>query len=145
MPAPRLHIPRDPDDSDPDDPDADSDHFIRSATMHLFSSTAIFTLASPLRHDTLYIARLNATAFYKGDAVGRILQDDAPFAVPPGVSDTPRLPVDWSLGSVGYDAIRKAVGGQLRLSARADVGVRLGRWGEEIWFRGGGIGAKVRL
>lgn len=112
--------------------------------MHLFSSTAVFNLASPLQRNTLYITSLNATAFYKGDVVGRILHDDM-FAVPPGISDTPRLAVDWSLGSVGYEAIRKAVGGQLHLSAFAYVGVRLGMWQEEIWFKGKGIGAKVRL
>ncbi|KAF2100685.1 hypothetical protein NA57DRAFT_37428 [Rhizodiscina lignyota] len=140
--APRLHTPSDP--NTPDDPDASSGKFIRSATMHLFSSTAIFSLASPLLHNTLYVTFLNATAFYKGDVVGRILNEDM-FAVPPGFSETPRLPVAWSLGSVGYDAIRKAVGGQLHLSAMADVGVKLGQWEEGIWFKGKGIGAKVRL
>lgn len=149
FPAPRLHTPK-PDPTDPDDPnngDDDEDdegHFIRAATMHLFSSTAVFNLASPLKENTLYITFLNATALYKGDTVGRIVYD-IPFAVPPGITETPRLPVDWSLGSVGYEAVRKALGGTLKLAARADVGVRLGRWEQRIWFQGRGIGANVRL
>lgn len=145
FPTPRLRTP-DPNDPDGSDPDADPNggHFIRGATMHVFSSTAVFTLASPLSHNTLYITYLNATAFYKGDAVGQITYD-LPFAVPPGLTETPRLPVDWSLGSVGYEAIRKAIGGELHLSAVADVGVRLGNFEELLWFKGQGIGAKVRL
>lgn len=112
--------------------------------MHILSSTAIFTLSSPLTTTTLYITYLNATAYHEGNPAGKILYE-LPFAVPPGISDTPRFPVDWSLGSVGYDAIRKALGGQLKLSAMAEVGVRIGRWNQRIWFKGKAIGASVRL
>lgn len=112
--------------------------------MHLLSSTAIFTLASPFTTTTLYITSINATALYHQSTVGRIYHD-LPFAVPPGLSETPGLPVDWSLGSVGYEAVKKAIGGQLRLNATADVSVRIGRWEEQIWFVGHGIGAKIGL
>ncbi|KAK8202768.1 hypothetical protein HDK77DRAFT_456205 [Phyllosticta capitalensis] len=122
----------------------DGPHFIRGATMHLISSTAIFNLASPLSTTTLYVTHLNATALYHENPVGRI-EYDLPFAVPPGISETPRLPVDWSLGSVGYEALRKALGGQLRLNASADVGLKVGRWQEGVWFLGHGLGASVRL
>jgi hypothetical protein len=134
LPTPHLSAPHQP--SDPSEPPGseknESDvHFIKDATMHLITSTATFTLLSPLRHSTLYIEAINATALYKGDDVGRI-EYDLPFAVPPvdkegnGIT-TPRLPVDWSLGSVGYDA------------------VRLGKFRETLWFKGKGIGAHVRL
>lgn len=112
--------------------------------MHLLTSTALFTLASPLASTTLYITSLNATAFYEGHPSGKILYE-LPWAVPPGLSESPRLPVEWSLGSVGYEAIRRALGGTLRLSAVADVGVRIGEWRERVWYRGGSIGASVRL
>ena len=121
------------------------DSFISDATMHLITSTATFTLMSPLRSSTLYVTYLNATAHYKGDDVGHIDYDE-PFAVPPAQPvQSPRLPVAWDLGSVGYDAIRNAVGGSLKLTARATVGVRLGLWEERIWFQSKGIGAKIRL
>ena len=102
-----------------------------------------------MKREILYVTSINATAFYKGDDVGRILYD-LPFAVPPvdeegnGVT-SPRLPVDWSLGSVGYDAVKRALGGKLKLSAEANVGVKVGKWEEEVWFKGRGIGASVRL
>lgn len=153
IPTPRLSGPKVPDDDDdepedpenPDDPEADGHpHFIKSATMHLFSSTAVFTLLSPFQHTTLYITRINATSYYKDSDVGRITYD-LPFAVTPGESESPRLPVEWSLGSVGYEAVRRAIGGTLKLRAVADVGVRIGRFEVGIWFRGGNIGAGVRL
>nr|OQO09253.1 hypothetical protein B0A51_18338 [Rachicladosporium sp. CCFEE 5018] len=117
--------------------------------MHLITSTATFTLLSPLSHNTLFITSINATAFYHDEVVGTILYD-LPFAVPPVDSHgegivTPRLPVDWNLGSVGFEAVKGALGGTLKLKAEADVGVKVGRWGEDVWFRGGEIGAKVRL
>lgn len=154
--APHLNAPKRPSDdpdlpSDPDDEDDKATHFIKDATMHLLTSTASFILLSPLHHSTLYIEHLNATAIYQSDEVGLILYDE-PFGVPPVEEtpggegyETPRLPVEWSLGSVGYGAVKRALGGTLRLSARAEVGVRLGRWRESVWFRGGGLGVRIRL
>lgn len=112
--------------------------------MHLLTSTASFTLLSPLKSSTLYVTYLDATAFYHGDEVGHIYCD-LPFAVPPGATTSPRLPVTWNIGSVGYDAVRGALGGTLKLAARADVGIMLGKWEERIWYQGRSIGARIRL
>lgn len=149
IPVPRLTPPVNDEPEDPTDPsvpdeDDSKPHFIKAATMHLLSSTATFVLLSPLRKSTIYITAINATAYYKDDDVGEI-EYDLPFAVTPGESESPRLPVLWSLGSVGYEAVRRALGGTLRLKAVADVGVRIGRYETRVWFRGGGIGAGVRL
>jgi hypothetical protein len=46
---------------------------------------------------------------------------------------------------VGYGQLRVALGGRMRLDARAPAGVRLGAWRERVWFVGRGIGAGVRL
>jgi hypothetical protein len=112
--------------------------------MHLISSTATFTLISPI-HTTLYITKVNATALYNHtEPVGKIIYE-LPFAVPPGSSISPRLPVDWNLGSVGYNAVRDALGGILKLDATADVSVRVGQWKQDVWFHGKGIGAHIRF
>lgn len=161
LPTPPLRVsrprsPDDPDDGDDDDEDDDdggddgeekSPTFISDATMHLLSSTAIFTIYSPLTASPLTITYINATAIYKDETVGVIQDYNLPFVVPPGgvPVQSPRLPVDWSFGSVGYDALRNALGGSLKLEAQALVGVRLGRWEERLHFRGKGIGAKVCL
>ena len=113
--------------------------------MHLWSSTATFTLLSPLAHTVLYLTYINATALYNHtEPVGKIVYD-LPFAVPPGASASPKLPVDWSLGSVGYGAVRDALGGSLKLDAKADVGLKIGQWEENIWFEGNGIGASIEI
>ena len=57
--APHLTPPKDGDDEpedpeDPDEPEKDEGpHFIKSATMHLLSSTAVFQLLSPFKHTTM--------------------------------------------------------------------------------------------
>ncbi|KXX81205.1 hypothetical protein MMYC01_201399 [Madurella mycetomatis] len=119
--------------------------FLRDATFHIFSSTATFTLVSPLTKNTLYIDAVNATAFYNHtEPIGRI-EYDLPFAALPGSSQTPKLPVEWSVDSVGYGKLREALGGRMKLDARAVVWVRLGEWTERVWYVGRGIGAKVRF
>ncbi|KAF9877779.1 hypothetical protein CkaCkLH20_04914 [Colletotrichum karsti] len=128
--APKLDLPGDGKDGEK------KGHFIRDATFHILSSSATFTLVSPLTYNTIYVDWVNATAFYNHtESVGRIVYD-LPFAAPPGTSTTPRLPVDWSMGSVGYDAVRKALGGALKLDASANVTVRIGNWKETVWYEG---------
>ncbi|KFY72111.1 hypothetical protein V499_07728 [Pseudogymnoascus sp. VKM F-103] len=146
MQIPRLSSPHNGSGDDDDDEDA-PDHlrFIQGATFHIFSSSASFTIFSPLKDTHIFIETINATAFYNHtEPVGTIVYD-LPIDVPPGLSETDKLTVDWDPDSIGYDRIREALGGGLKLSAKAEVGVRLGKWKEKLWFEGEGIGAKVRL
>lgn len=134
--APRLSLPS-------DDPSGE-ERFIRDATFHLFSSTATFTLVSPFQKNTLLLEWVNATAFYNHTEPVGHMDYREPFAVPPGASKTPRLPVQWSMGSIGYDAVRRALGGRLKLDAKADVTIRIGEYRETLWYVGKGIGAAIR-
>ena len=119
--------------------------FIKDATFHLFSSTGEFTLVSPLQYSIIYIENINATAYYNHtEPIGHI-DYNLPFKVPPGTSSSPRIPVEWSLDSVGYEKLREALGGTLKLDAKGIVSVRLERWSETVWYAGSGIGASVRL
>ncbi|KAG5808314.1 hypothetical protein H9Q74_005834 [Fusarium xylarioides] len=139
LPTPRITVPGE------DEHDGEKPHFIADATFHLFSSTATFTLLSPLLYNTLYIEHINATALYNHtEPVGQIIHDE-PFPATPGRSQTPRLPVIWSASSVGYGKLKEALGGSLKLDAIANVTVRLGSWTEKIHYTGKGIGAKVSL
>ena len=140
--TPRLSLPGGGDD---DSGGKTTKHsFIREATFHVFSSTASFVLASPLTENTLYIDFINATAYYNHtEAVGTITSETI-FGAPPGLSQTPKLPVSWSPDSIGFDKLRQALGGVLSLDAKAEVGVKLGQWRQRIWYVGAGIGAHVR-
>ena len=136
--TPKMHLP-------PGDGEEEQEGFIRDATFHLLTSRATFTLASPLRHDTVWIEHINATAFYNHtEPVGDIIHNEA-FDVPPGLSTTPKLPVTWSVDHVGFDKLKAALGGTLKLDAYADVAVRLGEWVETVKYQGKGIGAHVSL
>lgn len=142
-PAPRFRLPGDDDNEGRNN--TENQRFIREATFHLFSSTANFVLASPLQHNIIYVERVSAAAFYNHtEPVGHIIHEES-FPAPPGLSQTPRLPVDWSPGSVGYDKLKKALGGTLKLDAVANVSIRIGDWREDVTYEGQGIGAKVHL
>jgi len=145
IPAPKLSAPSSGDEGEDDDNGDGKPHFITNAVFHLFSSTAVFSLRSPLKYSTIYIDNINATAFYNHtEPVGHI-DYDFPFKVPPGLSQSPKLPVDWSLDSIGYEKLKMALGGELKLDAQGTVVVRLGQWSQEVWYVGSGIGASVRI
>ncbi|KAJ9319436.1 hypothetical protein DTO271D3_205 [Paecilomyces variotii] len=146
--VPRLRLPGAPRDDD-DDPDADDGpHFIKDATcipFHLWTSTAVFTLLSPFAETTVFVTSVDAVAFYNHtEALAKILYQ-LPFAVPPGESETPRLPVDLNVNDAGLDVLKRALGGTLRMDAVAKIGVRMGEYQTVILYKGKGIGAKVRI
>lgn len=113
--------------------------------MHLWSSTAVFTLISPFPQTTLFVTSVDAKAFYNHTIPISEIHYDTPFAAPPGISQTPRLPVDLNLGGAGYEVLKNALGGTLKLDAIASIGVRIGEYLDVIHYKGEGIGAKVRI
>lgn len=106
--------------------------------MHLLSSHLTLTLLFPL-HVRLLITSLNARAYlhqHFPSSLGKY-SIIPPFSIPPGVSQSPRLPVEWSPDDVGYDTVKKALGGNLKVRAEAEVGVGVGGWRD---MRGEGWG-----
>lgn len=49
------------------------------------------------------------------------------------------------VGSVGYDIIRRALGGELEIDAVADIVATIGKWRGRIRYNRKGVGANVRL
>ncbi|KAL4809029.1 hypothetical protein BDV18DRAFT_133774 [Aspergillus unguis] len=138
---PKLSPGRDP--NSPDQPEHEG--FIQDATLHFLSSTAEFSLFSPLNHTTLQVTSIEAQAFYDTDkAVGAINYYDT-FPITPGLSHSPRLPVDLDLSGIGYDAVKRAVGGTLDLDTLATVCLGIENYNQTIDYRGKGIKAKVKL
>ncbi|CAG7930879.1 unnamed protein product [Penicillium olsonii] len=140
VPVPQINSPASPGNGDDSKP-----HFIQDATFYLWSSAAQFTLASPLTETDVVITSIDATAYYEQkEPIGRINSHD-PFKVPPGISQSPRLPVDLNMGGVGYDALRKALGQSLEMDAIANVGIQIQNYVDVILYHGKGIAAKVRF
>lgn len=46
---------------------------------------------------------------------------------------------------MGYEAVKQALGGSLKLDAKATIGLRVGQWQERVWFTGSGIGAHIKI
>ncbi|OKO95686.1 hypothetical protein PENSUB_11198 [Penicillium subrubescens] len=143
VPVPHMSMPRAP--GDEDDDDDKPPRFIQEATLHFFSSTAEFTVFSPSVETSITITSMDATAYYDGDEPVGHINYHRSFDVPPGISHSPRLPVDLVLGGVGYDALRKALGQELVLDAVAKVGVRVKNYADIVNYHGNGLAAKVRV
>ncbi|KAA8649121.1 hypothetical protein EYZ11_000666 [Aspergillus tanneri] len=140
--VPKVPVRRAP-GKEPDDDEGPG--FVQDATLHLWSSTAEFTLSSPLPNTTIVVTSIKATALYQQYVeVGKI-NYYLPFPVPPGLSQTPRLPVDLDLNGIGRDALKKALGGSLALDAVAEIGVRVRSYSDTIFYHGKGITSHVRL
>ncbi|RPA90079.1 hypothetical protein L873DRAFT_1831812 [Choiromyces venosus 120613-1] len=140
IPTPRLPVPG------KDGPSDCPPNFIESATMHLISSSADFLLNNPLRKDKVTIEAINGTAKYKGSELGKIVSSK-PFAIKPAVegrTTTPRLPVRWKLRGVGYEAMKRALGGTLAVHAEALCLVRVGKLQMEVFYNSTNpIGANI--
>ena len=53
--------------------------------------------------------------------------------------------MELDVGGIGYDGLKKALGGSLRVDAVASVGVRIDEVHETVVYRGKGITSNVRL
>lgn len=142
IPVPLIHPHR---DKDPHESKTSSP-FLRSAIIHIISRTAQFELFNPLSNLGITINSLDANATYDGETVGTITEPTFNFEVQQGRegdTTTDKIPVE--VGSVGYDVIRRALGGELIVDAVADVVATIGKWRGRIRYHGEGVGAKVRL
>ncbi|KAK6336039.1 hypothetical protein TWF730_003411 [Orbilia blumenaviensis] len=142
-----LPLPPPPLDSFPNPPDADPadpPRFVQSATLHISRSAGSFELRNPFKRDTIFISDITGVATHNGTLLGTL---DYPYqlAIPPGLSETPLISVKWTLRGVGFDILRKAAGGILKIDAKAECNVKIGRWEERLKFHGSGIGAHVQL
>jgi hypothetical protein len=141
LPVPSIHL-KDPASTKKPPPSP----FLRSATVHLLSRTAQFELYNPLVNAGITIVSLMANATYDNETIGTITEPEFDFAVLPGrdgFTETGKIPVE--VGTVGYDVIKRALGGELVVDAVADVVAKIGKWVGNIQYHGQGLGASVRL
>ncbi|KAF8458856.1 hypothetical protein BGX38DRAFT_1150297 [Terfezia claveryi] len=143
LPIPRIQPP-------PSQPPSTSP-FLQGATMHIFSSTATLLLHNPFPKTPIIIYDLNGEAIYNGTKLGSVCYDckweilAGREAGEGGLSLSPRLPVEWRFGGAAYRAMVDALGGDLKINARANATVGVGKWRGRLQFEGRELRAGIRL
>lgn len=116
--------------------------------MHIVTSTAELFLNNPFPHDFITIINIDGKAFFNGSTLGT-MHNKFSFKIFPGRSGgtmSPRLPVMWKAGSLGYEVMKKAVGGGLKVHAEADCKVRVGEMEMAIYYNASEpIDSRIRL
>lgn len=143
-------------------PPFDEEPLMADCQMNILSSTAVMSLRNPLEGVTLAITKINASATYEIYEIGRLIADfeDAgegwkgPLVLPPPVCDqldgckgvvveSEKIPVMTK--KLGYDAIKKALGGSIEVSVESEVGVMIDKFAlQNLQYRQSNITAKVR-
>ena len=120
--------------------------FLVDATFHVLSSSAVFVVRNPCRNGTVTIESIFATAYYNGTVIGNIDVDDFGWVIVPGVSNSPYLPVNFSLSDVTRELLKKALGRTLYIDAFARVGFSIDNL-EDVYFNytASGVGSNIRL
>ncbi|RUS29319.1 hypothetical protein BC938DRAFT_480799 [Jimgerdemannia flammicorona] len=150
-----------------------TDMLLVNSTMHILSSTIILWLRNPLPNTSVKILALNATAEYKGHLVAKIAVDfetdgnswSGPVVLPPRnatekmrddkddenddpIDDTiptPRLPVEYNIGSIGYEGIKRALGGSIEVDVISRCRMMVGEMHiEDIVYVRNGVVTRVR-
>lgn len=116
--------------------------------MHIMSSAAEFWIRNPLLHNKITIRTLDGAARYNGTVLGTIYYAHE-FIVKSGKDGStlsPRLPVVWSLDGVGFDTVRKALGGTLEVHAEANCVLSIGDLVLGVLYNSSNpIGAHIRF
>ncbi|KAF9974096.1 hypothetical protein BGZ73_002626 [Actinomortierella ambigua] len=131
--------------------------FLLSTTMYLLSSMIVLELRNPL-DTTIWILNINGTAFYKDEPLGHIrvnferdIATPKPIEIPAndhqgensGYVKTPRLPVSYELSSVGYEALKQALGGTLEVDVLCHIKARVGNMVQWIDYQKANVTANA--
>ena len=93
----------------------------------------------------ILVTSIDAAAFYGAEHAIGTINYMKPIKVPPGISQTPQIPLELDLAGVGYDAVRRALGRSLKIDAVAKLGVKVGQYTDVFMYYGTGISANVRM
>jgi hypothetical protein len=130
--------------------------------MNILSSTVVMSLRNPFQGINMSINKINATASYEIYEIGKVIADfedlgegwKGPMLLPPPKCDefgkckgiiveSEKIPV--ATKKLGFEAIKKALGGSIDVSVDSQVGVMIDRFElKDLLYRQNNITAKVR-
>ncbi|KAI8082587.1 uncharacterized protein B0P05DRAFT_468170 [Gilbertella persicaria] len=143
-------------------PSFDEEPLLADCQMNILSSTATMSLRNPFEHVQMSIHKINASATYEVYEIGKLLANfedhgegwKGPMLLPPTVCDasgnckgvvveSEKIPVMTK--KLGYDAIKKALGGSIQISVDSQVGVMIDQFRmDNLQYQQTNITTKVR-
>lgn len=143
-------------------PPFDKEPLMADCQMNILSSTVVMSLRNPFPGIDMAISKINASATYEIYEIGRLIADfedtgegwKGPLLLPPPVCDkngkcqgviveSEKIPVMTK--KLGYEAIKKALGGSIEVSVESKVGVTIDQFVlKDLQYRQSNITAKVR-
>lgn len=142
-------------------PEFDEEPLLADCQMNILSSTVIMSLRNPFEGIHMSITKINASATYEIYEIGRLVADfedkgegwNGPLILPPPecthgdcegvVVDSEKIPIMTK--KLGYDAIKKALGGSINVAVDSVVGVTIDQFElKDLEYRQTNITAKVR-
>ncbi|KAJ1998183.1 hypothetical protein GGI04_005112 [Coemansia thaxteri] len=133
---------------------------LREVVFRIFSMTAEATVISPVSGADIWLQAIEAVGYYKGNIPLGTLQYNFisgtsktfPSGEPKGfllpfnqAVTTPRLPIAANETSIGWDVVRRAIGGTLDVDVFTNLQVLVGNAPLNLTVMGRGAPVKVRL
>lgn len=142
-------------------PEFDEEPLLADCMMNILSSTVVMSLRNPFEGIHMSITTINASATYEIYEIGRMVANfedkgegwSGPLILPPPkctagecegvVVDSEKIPIMTK--KLGYDAIKKALGGSITVAVDSIVGVTIDQFElKGLEYRQSNITAKVR-
>ncbi|KAI9478771.1 MAG: hypothetical protein EXX96DRAFT_595912 [Benjaminiella poitrasii] len=144
-------------------PPFEEEPLLADCQMNILSSTVVMSLRNPFPNILMAITKINASATYEVYEIGRLVANfedrgegwKGPMMLPPPdceqkdkgckgvIVNSEKIPVVTK--KLGYDAIKKALGGSIVVSVESEVGVMIDDFKlTNLQYRQNNITAKVR-
>ncbi|KAJ2150994.1 hypothetical protein IWW43_003623 [Coemansia sp. RSA 1935] len=131
---------------------------LREVVFHIFTMSAEATVVNPVSGASVWIQTIDAIGYYEDDIPLGVLEYDFTDKQPrrQGQSNglllpynqaitTPRLPITANETSIGWDVVRRAIGGTLDVSVFTNIQMQVGNAPLNFTIMGRNAPVKIRL
>lgn len=117
---------------------------ILDSTLHILLSEIELKVYNPIENEPIDITIIEGKASHDGVTLGYV-SGETHVTIPPGVSDTPGIPVTVARTGMGADILRKALNGELDVTTQALVKIGVGEFELTVLYEGAGMNTNIRL
>ncbi|KAJ1871080.1 hypothetical protein LPJ55_004183 [Coemansia sp. RSA 990] len=125
---------------------------LQEVVFHIFSMAAEATVVNPVSGAGIWLQKIEAIGYYHEDVPLGTLEYDFTAKQPSGLRlpynqavTTPRLPITANETSIGWDLLRKAIGGTLNVDVFTNIQMQIGNAPLNFTVLGKNAPVKVRL